>query len=315
MKKYNRYFALMLFLLVFSTLALPVGAQDEDPLQTALQRARTAGVDEEEIDRLLVLGLDNQLTSAQTADFIGRLTVLTGDGLPLRPFVNKIGEGLAKKVPPRLILSALERKRDDYLFVAGELARTGSRWGDSRDFSTVDAGSSLAELLSSGVSREELSAYLDRIPMSDWNSLLGSVEFLAVLKQAGLDPALSSDLAFNGLVNGYFAEGNLGLALAAAAARKKGKNPEEIGLTLARGVTTKKTVNELCLALGLTPAEALVATKPKTWPGTPLNARPKVAVEPAYNALSPGSSGPGSSSSGGGGESSSGSGQGRGGRF
>ena len=285
MKIFNHICVIAALVLILA-MAAPVSAQESDALKAVFDKARAAGVENEVLNQVLMMGLENRLSPEQTAGFMETLIALNGDKLPLQPFIRKMEEGLAKKVRMELIHSALNKKREEYLFVNRELLLLAKRWEEDGDFPLKNVTAGLADLLASGVAKEELRDYLETIPKSDWNAVLSSADFLAILRQSGVERNKASELAVSGLRNGYFEDGDLSLAQVVVAARKKSKNPEDINSILANGLGTKQNLNELCLALGLTPSEAFASAQPNIWYGKNLNSRKKKLEEPIYNSFS-----------------------------
>ena len=83
-------------------------------------RARAAGVPTVELDDLLTRGRASGLSEDQLGRFVGTLTGLAQDGLPLKPMFDRMRQGLVKKAPPERIDFAVT-KLDRRLRESGQL--------------------------------------------------------------------------------------------------------------------------------------------------------------------------------------------------
>jgi hypothetical protein len=85
-----------------------------------LERARTAGVPGPDLDDLMLRGREAGLTDAQLGRFVTTLAGLAEDGLPLKPMLDRMRQGLVKKAPPERIDFAVT-KLDRRLRESGRL--------------------------------------------------------------------------------------------------------------------------------------------------------------------------------------------------
>lgn len=89
-------------------------------LATLTDQARAAGVPVVELNDLLVRGRTSGLSEDQLGRFVGTLTGLAQDGLPLKPMFDRMRQGLVKKAPPERIDFAIT-KLDRRLRESGQL--------------------------------------------------------------------------------------------------------------------------------------------------------------------------------------------------
>jgi len=68
------------------------------------------------VNRLLAMGYEQKVDPEQMIALLELLSAVREDGLPTAPFLNKVEEGLTKRVPPPVILQVLQQRRDDYTF-------------------------------------------------------------------------------------------------------------------------------------------------------------------------------------------------------
>ncbi|TPW14832.1 MAG: hypothetical protein FD129_1008, partial [bacterium] len=83
-------------------------------------RARAAGVMIDDLDELLVRGREAGLSDEQLGRFVDTLTGLSQDGLPLKPMLDRMRQGLVKKASPERIDFAMT-KLDRRLRESGRL--------------------------------------------------------------------------------------------------------------------------------------------------------------------------------------------------
>jgi len=95
----------------------PVSGVD---LAAMTAQARAAGVPAVELDDLLARGRASGLSEDQLGRFVGTLTGLSQDGLPLKPMFDRMRQGLVKKAPPERIDFAVG-KLDRRLRESGQL--------------------------------------------------------------------------------------------------------------------------------------------------------------------------------------------------
>src|SRR5512143_1626548 len=85
-------------------------------LDNAVRAAQQAGMPAETVNRLLAMGYEQKVDPEQVIALLELLSAVRKDGLPTAPFLNKVEEGLTKRVPPPVILQVLRERRDDYTF-------------------------------------------------------------------------------------------------------------------------------------------------------------------------------------------------------
>ena len=173
-----------LFLLALSLWAVAPGPALASPIGSALDKARVEG----------------RLTAEEATAIESTVEDARNQGLPAGPFAAKIDEGLAKRVPGRGILNALEAMRDDYLFARTTLARDGI---EPAPEDVVLAGDSLRL----GLSRRELTELASLQPRAATAMLATAARTRAYLNGISFPPALSGDILRQGLSAGSLTPG------------------------------------------------------------------------------------------------------------
>ena len=125
----QEYKRMGLRLLVFSILLLALGlsagdARCEEDFKVAVQTAKMNGVSEELISRILVVGVHYNLESRDLVGFLVVATEAEKRKLPVEPLVDKMEEGLAKRVETHRIQQVLRHDLVQYGFVQDLLQKT-----------------------------------------------------------------------------------------------------------------------------------------------------------------------------------------------
>ena len=76
-------------------------------LANVVERALSSGVPQQDVSKILSLALSQRYTAADTAQFLQKLVHAQVNDLPINLLRDKVLEGLAKKVPPMLIATAV----------------------------------------------------------------------------------------------------------------------------------------------------------------------------------------------------------------
>jgi hypothetical protein len=191
----------------------------------AVHRARSAGMDEPSLSRILALSESHAFPSTITASLVDLLGVAAEEEIPTSRFVAKIEEGVFKRIDPERILTALMRKLDEYRFVQGlieEVIRPrGGAFGP-------DHLVTLAECLDMGLDRTDLRTFLEqgrRVPPA---MLVQGVESYALLSQAGFSTKGARAIVHEGFEQQAFTPEWRLLPLIAGRALEKGRSEQEI---------------------------------------------------------------------------------------
>jgi len=204
-------------------------AQPAEGFNDAVDRARSAGVPEQNITRLLELGVKYRLDPETVANLADILVIARNENAPLDPYLKKVEEGLVKNVPGPRIVSALNGMLDEQRFVLGLLA---GKYG--HDEYTGEDAAVLAESLRLGLAQEELESFVNRAPKTPVSMLLLAVENLALLKQVGFGRASAEKVMFAGLEKQALSRDWLHLPRAMASARQSGMTENDIVGTVVR---------------------------------------------------------------------------------
>ena len=244
--------------LVFSVLFLALGvfagnARCEEDFKTAVQTAKTNGVSEELISRILVVGVHYNLESK---DLVGFLVVATEAGkrkLPIEPFIDKMEEGLAKRVEMHRIQQVLRHELVQYVYVQDMLQKTILQKGYRPEEMKSAAVVRLARTLSMGIAQNEMQDLLQNAPKVSMGEIVDAVEFTAALKQAGEDFPEAKEITMVGLQHGFFTRTAWNLPLMVSAARTNHLPENQIKAAALEVVKGNKTVLEAHTSLGLDP--------------------------------------------------------------
>ena len=254
----QEYKRMGLRLLVFSILLLALGlcagdARCEEDFKVAVQTAKMNGVSEELISRILVVGVHYNLESR---DLVGFLVVATEAGkrkLPVESLVDKMEEGLAKRVETQRIQQVLRHDLVQYGFVQDLLQKKLFEKGYQPEDMKSVAVVRLARTLSMGIAQNEMQALLQDAPRVSMVEIVDAVEFTAALKQAGEEFSAAKEITLVGLQNGFFTRTAWNLPLMVSAAKTNHLPEDKIKTAALEVVKGNKTVLEAHTGLGLDP--------------------------------------------------------------
>ena len=239
------------FLVVASTAASFGQGQPGYPSVTASVRAaRTAGVSETALNRLMILAVDHRLEDDGVVRLVNFLQTVQTENLPIDAFMGKIEEGLAKQVPLNTIAAVLARRLEDYRFVRRVLTRkTGEQEISHQDLNRM-VGS-----LDGGITREELARFILEAPRQDLSMLARATEILALLKQVRFNESLTREILFTGLRNNSLTQSWDYLARVVATAKRRQISDDEIARAARQALEANRPFGDFMAALGFTPRD------------------------------------------------------------
>jgi len=198
-------------------------------LKEALTQAEGAGTPAEEVSIILARSASASVSAQDFGAFIGHLTTARRAGLPSNPFAEKILEGLAKNVPPHLILSAL----DSQLEVYGEAkAIVGATSGGGLGEEALD---SVALAIQRGVSPKALrELYHDVSPGAE--VIFHSAQAMADLKDLGFSDYQGRRMVEAAVNAGYFTHEEPLFTAVISKAQKSGLSNHDLADKLEAGL-------------------------------------------------------------------------------
>lgn len=219
-------------------------------LTKAVDEARKAGVPDATVITLLALGYEGGVEPASMAGLMRITGEIKKDDLPLEPFVNKIVEGLAKRVQAASIENLLNQKQQDYRFTRSITAAFLKKHGLQQQVTPNDLVG-IAESLYSGLTRQELTLTMERAPAVPLFTLKRVIYVQASLKQAGFDPKLSDRIISTALESNFFKRQRGGFVRAIIAAKRKGVSDPEIADAALTTMRSGGTVGGFCSQVGV----------------------------------------------------------------
>jgi len=254
----QKYKRVGLRLLVFSILLLALGLSGgdgrcEEDFKSAVQTAKMNGVSEEVISRILVVGVHYNLESRDLAGFLMVATEAEKRNLPIEPLIDKMEEGLAKRVEAHRIQQVLRQDLVQYGFVRDLLQKTLLEKGYQSEKVKSVAVVRLVRTLSMGIAQNEMQALLQDVPKVSMVEIVEAVEFTAALKQAGEEFPEAKEITWVGLQHGFFTRTAWNLPLMVSAAKTSHLPEDQIKTAALEVVKGNKTVLEAHTDLGLDP--------------------------------------------------------------
>jgi hypothetical protein len=234
-------FCLSLLLLLWFCSAATAQADDSELLEKELRLDRTAGLDSESLDRILAAAGRNHLSDEETLQWLARVRMAARQTLPTAPLINKIEEGVSKRIDSRRIDTALKRMTDHLGFTR---TLTSGDYQDRAEGPSVEHRQvmiRLSELLSAGMTQDEMQRLYHSWQPAKPGQKVEAMTFYAVTKQAGLEPQESERIASAGIQQNHFHGFPLELAMMIKAAKTNNVPSSEIvghALQVIRGEET-----------------------------------------------------------------------------
>ena len=248
----NNFTLLFAAFLVVASVSLSSGqGQPADQSVTASIRAASeAGVPEITLNRLLMLAVSHRLKDDDVVRLVNVLQTVQTEDLPIDPFMGKIEEGLAKQVPLSTISAVLAQKLDDYRFVSRVLTiEIGEQEISHQDLNRM-VGS-----LNGGITREELTRFIQEASAQDLSMLARATEILALLKQVRFNESLTREILFTGLRNNSLTQSWDYLARVVATAKRRQIPDDEISRAARQALEANRPFGDFMTALGFTPRD------------------------------------------------------------
>jgi len=141
-----------------------LSADDKAALLEASGRALKAGIPADDVEIIITRGREQRVDAKTTRDLLDTATRVQERGLPVRPVLNRIEQGLSKGVPPERVSAASERLAEKIAeaepIVSG-LVRGGVKAESGRD--REYAIETVARALEKSVSKDAITGAGERV--------------------------------------------------------------------------------------------------------------------------------------------------------
>jgi hypothetical protein len=216
-----------------------------------LKEAQEVGISPSTLNHLLGLGYTHQIDSKSMSGYIQILTEVKREDFPVEPFVSKIEEAMAKRIPNTLTHQALVKKREDYRFTHSLVKSTLKKHGLDQRI-PHESLQRISETLACGVSRENLRHYTESaLPSSTLNQLAVALETTASLQQHRFDPETTRQVVMEALKQDYFTSQKKDFSRALIAAKQKGVPEKEIAAKALGAMKNRDSVESMANHLGV----------------------------------------------------------------
>ena len=246
-------FKCSLLLVVSIWLAAPVNARagDDGLLKNELRMAHAAGVDNESLERVVAAARRQELSDENTVGWVAQIRETTRQGLPTAPLVNKIEEGVSKKIEARLIQSALVRLTNQLQFAR---ALTDEAFPEHTAAQSAERNRSIvriSDLLSAGITQTEIKGLNEDWKPAPLKQKLDALTFYAVARQAGLQASEAKQIASAGIRHNHFHGFPLQLAMMIKAAKMNHIQSDEIIKHALKVIRGEQTVAQAHREMGI----------------------------------------------------------------
>jgi hypothetical protein len=228
-----------------------IAANDAGLVENELRQDRAAGLDNESLDRVLAAAQRSQLRGEDTVRWLAQVRKAAQDGLPTAPLIDKIEEGVAKRIDSRRIEGALGRVIDNLRFTSSLIAGDARQSPDRTSADRRRMAVRLSGLLSAGVTQDEMRQLYETWKQVPLRQKFQALTFYAVTKQAGLNPAEAKRIAAAGIRQNHFHGFPLDLAMMVKAAKSNHIESSEIVAHALRVIRGEETVAQAQRQLGI----------------------------------------------------------------
>jgi hypothetical protein len=218
--------------------------QDSNGLMEGVKRAEAAGLSSHETVQILSRAAQESLSAEDADRLLEPMVKVAEEGLPTGPFTDKIMEGLAKNVPPNLIVSVLDRKLVAYR-AAKEVVGNQTPQGPE----TRGALVSVALAMERGVSKGAVRRLAETAGGGDPGVLSHSAQALADLETMGFPEAEGLRIVEAGVRAGYLKTGHTTFVEVAAKGSRDGRSPSEIADDMEWGLKRGRPLSDISMDL------------------------------------------------------------------
>lgn len=226
-------------------LLMPTLASAGMGLGELVDRAEKCGVPSESVTRVQKLAAAGTVSEEQAVSLLSPLLTACVEVLPVEPFEEKLGEGIAKNVAPPFIIRALEKRLAAYKFARELLLTTvGS--------ATPDTLAIVGQGVDKGVPRTDFEAFASRYASVEPGLFEVGLAMLSLQGQAGFGYPLTRDILDVGLDKGTLSVDWRYFVRVILTARKRGIGDDAIGKAAIKVLEEGGPVSEVLTELGFT---------------------------------------------------------------
>ncbi len=245
-----RFRTILAVILLAFCLFPPVNLAEELPLVNTVEKARYAGVPDSVIDRLLNTAYRTRQGLKDVKEILQVIIYAKEEGLPTKPFVDKLNEGLIKKVRLSVINKVLKKKLKEYRFAKKTLDTYHDKWKLTESVQPRHIVN-VAESLSLGLKPDELASFVNHLPGTTLNSVVTGIEMYSVLRQNGFDEPTAFKIASAAFKNNRMIGKRFTLYKIIALARRKGYSQKVLSKYLMETIKHSGDPNALSQKLGI----------------------------------------------------------------
>lgn len=233
-------FLLLLFAAALFAWFIPAAAaeQRDSLVENAAQSARDAGVPAEDVAVIVARSLQRGVDSGTVARFLDAAAACGRQGLPVRPVVDRIEQGLAKNVSPDRIAAAVDRLAKNLgqarPFV-DDAIRSGVRQRDPAE--ALAAVAAIARGAEASLAANDMEQLRDTVRSKNGSLALftRAVDAAAYFAGSGVAPSRAASLADSVVAAGGAERELAALEKDFSELLRQGTKPEDAASTLDRG--------------------------------------------------------------------------------
>jgi uncharacterized protein YoaH (UPF0181 family) len=179
---------------------------DKAELLDAAGRALRAGIPADDVEIIITRGREQRVDAKTTGELLDTAARVQGQGLPVRPVLNRIEQGLSKGIPPERISDAsrkLAEKLAEAEPIVSGLVRGGVKAGSGRD--REYAIETVARALEKAVSKDAITGAGERVKERRGSVALfdKAVHTMTNLMDSGMSSGSASRIVHEAVKKGF----------------------------------------------------------------------------------------------------------------
>jgi hypothetical protein len=223
--------------------AIQLFPQNAERLTATIRQADESGVAADDVSMIIARSAEAGFSAADVSRLLETVVEAGKAQLPVAPFSEKIMEGFAKEVDPKLMIEVLDKKLTTYR-AAKKIAV------DATQAQRLDSGAvtSVALAMERGVSAQGLRGLFSSAGI-DPTAVNHAAQALADLESMGFTEPEGITIAQAGLKAGYLSTRASAITQVAASAQKTGLSNHDIATSMAAGFNRGLPLAEISVQL------------------------------------------------------------------
>ncbi|WP_419779788.1 hypothetical protein [Maridesulfovibrio sp.] len=229
--------------LILAILLSP-GISKATDLEKTIEKIVDCGNESKSVTRLLAAVLDKRIKNNDAKEILEPILDICEQGYPVRIYFQKMDEGLGKRIPAPLIISALRKMHQNFKAIHTAISNDAATIDKTIVISATNAANSDVKIdfITSCIEKYKRNSDPKTLTMTFWTA--------GALARAGLNQSQIERIALAGIESGSIDTSWKYVSRVVSAARSKGIPDSEITATAIRILTENGTLVDFMVALG-----------------------------------------------------------------